>query len=93
MSKRKLKKFFQSFSSTLALMEVFKEDKALTKKIVLAFIDEIEGLPLPVDWSKGKSEAHYWHEVYDIVYKLKSQQNSQQDSQLHHTTTLKEGLT
>lgn len=93
MSKRKLKKFFQHFPSTLTLMQLFKDDKALTKKIVLAFIDEIEGLPVPVDWSKGKSEAHYWHEVYDIVYKLKSQQESQQDSQLHHTTTLKEGLT
>lgn len=92
MSKRKVRAFFQTFNSTLSFMEIFKEDKALTKKIVLAFIDEIEGLPVPVDWTKGKEHAYYWHEVYEIVYKLKSQQVSQQGSE-QETKIPKEVLT
>lgn len=67
MSKKKLRFLYDR--SLLSFMELFMDDSALVKKVVLAVIDEIEPIP-PLDWKKGKDDAVYWHSAYQMVYKF-----------------------
>ncbi len=96
MAKKKLKDFFKYYSSPYAFLSLFKDDKAHIKKVVLAFLDEVERLPFPIDWSKGKDDASYWHSVYDVVLKhyesqLTNQLNQSINQSIPNPKTLKVG--
>jgi hypothetical protein len=69
MAKKKVRDFFRFYSSPYAFLTLFKDEKAHIKKVVLAFLDEVERLPFSIDWSKGKEDGSYWHSVYDVLLK------------------------
>jgi hypothetical protein len=90
MAKKKLKDFFKYYSSPYAFLSLFKDDKAHIKKVVLAFLDEVERLPFPIDWTKGKDDASYWHSVYDVVLKhYESQLTNQLNQSINQSQTQK----
>jgi hypothetical protein len=69
MAKKKVRDFFRYYSSSYAFLTLFKDEKAHIKKVVLAFLDEVERLSFSIDWSKGKEDGSYWHSVYDVLLK------------------------
>ena len=80
MAKKKLKDFFKCYSSPYAFLSLFKDDKAHIKKVVLAFLDEVERFPFP----------SYWHSVYDVVLKhYESQLTNQLNQPINQSQTQK----
>ncbi|WP_096603445.1 hypothetical protein [Hydrogenobacter hydrogenophilus] len=90
MRKSKLIKAY--YGGVAGLLDLFKDEKAHVKKLILAMVEEMEGLPFPVDWTKGKEDAYYWHTVYEIAIKHFNQlaNQSANNSSNQSLKTLKE---